>query len=154
MAGGRPGGARSVCNRGIGRVAERIEPGEDIAHQRVFASEQMGAAGDVEPDRAGTAKRRAAGVFVRRRPRGEPAAPVAEPGQCAVLGVEIGFAGLQVRQDRAGIGEGHTRADTGLFGDRIDRVEDQLAAGLIDQCKRTIQPVLPQTAQPVGRKFR
>jgi hypothetical protein len=54
-------------------------------------------------------------------------------GQSPVFRFEIGFAGLQVRQDCTGIGEGHACADTGLFGDCVDGVEDEFPVGVIDQ---------------------
>ena len=80
VADGSPGGAGGVGDRGIGGKADITETADDVAHHRVFAAEQMGAAGDVEPDRARAAKSGAAAIFVRRRPRAEPAAPVADLG--------------------------------------------------------------------------
>jgi hypothetical protein len=45
-----PGGAGGVGNCGIGGETDIVEAADNIAHQCVFAAEQVGAAGDVEPD--------------------------------------------------------------------------------------------------------
>ena len=65
-------------------------------HQRCFAAEQMGAAGDVEKQ---TMRR------IERDQRREAVAPVGDVVQCLEIGGRIGVEHLHMRADRARIGQ-------------------------------------------------
>ncbi len=119
-------GARADRGRGYACADRKALHGQGIAEQfqqRVFAAEQMGAAGDVEKQ---TMRR------IERNQRRETVAPVGDSVECPGVRRFIGVVDLQMRTDGAGIGERHADREVLTRGGIVERIELQRVVLLDD----------------------
>ena len=157
-AGHRPGQARGLGQGGAGGEALPCQALDQRRQQGRLAAEEMGAAGDVEQQAGRPAA--VAGAAVGGDPGGEAAAPGGQGGKRPKVGRRVLLGGLQVGQDRPGVGQGLPRRQAGRGRPVVDRRQQQAAALLAQQDPGPSRPggPLPNLPlrlplhQPVGRK--
>ena len=141
-----------------------------LNEQGVLASEQVGAAADVEPDAA--AATGTGGIDVDGGPRRIAAAPVGQGRQRPMVAGRIGGGYREVGQDRPGLGQRQPRADArgdrfGTGGDNANAARPgrdrrqrranrrfQARAGRPRSLRRAARCCSPLPVEPVGGEVR
>ena len=107
----RPGAARRIGNRGLGRDAFRFEPLAEIIDQSRFALKQMRRARDIDEDAVGR---------IRRDQRRISDAPEREAHECRFVFVRRRVDHRQIGNERLRVRDGHAAAQIKPRRRRID----------------------------------